>query len=466
MWCATFSLLPIGLHAVRNAHEVRAPHLAPCGGAACSRDVDCNLNGLCNRGACTCDRGWTGGTCGVLDLQPVPVADEAPYSGAIWPPNREVSSWGGNVVPPRSSGGEFSLYASEMVEHCGLATWQKNSRIVHAKAKTLEGPYSLVEEILGPFSHNANPVLLPGSQDVAVMHVGDGSATHAPKQCSNGTTPEEIDAAEDTGAGKTCTYQQKDYEPIPMKKALRVPHAPQGSAGEWELEPQTCVGPAMDEANIGGCPHFSNAATLTLANGTTLLVHSGCQGWQQSGLNLAVSPDWTGPYRPVHGTHGDDGEGRNAWYTPSIDTTSNPDHALGGTDPYMWMDPRGRFHVLLHLHWVDGDKGGHAFSEDGLTWTTSLDQPFGEVVVLNDGTSIEYMARQRPHLVLNDDGLPGVSPSGSPAALVTGQKAFNKDKRGQLPWMQWCKTPMAPGCDSTFTHLQRVGTAAASNVFV
>jgi hypothetical protein len=161
----------------------------------------------------------------------------------------------------------------------------------------------------------------------------------------------------------------------------------------------------------------------------------------------------------MHGVNGDDGEGRNAWYTPSIDTTSNPRHTAGGTDPFFWMDPRGRYHVLLHLHWDDGDKGGHAFSEDGVSWTTSLDQPWGETVALSDGSSIEYLARQRPHLVLSDDGVPGVSPSGSPAALVTGLKAFSKDPRGHLPWMNWCSGAMSPGCDSTFTHLQRIRTS-------
>merc|ERR1712217_316116 len=121
------------------------------------------------------------------------------------------------------------------------------------------------------------------------------------------------------------------------------------------------------------------------------------------------------------------------------------------------MDPRGRYHVLLHLHWTDGDKGGHAFSEDGLEWTTSLDQPWGEVVVLSDNSSIEYLARQRPHLALHNDGVEGVSPSGSPAALITGMKAYNRDSRGQMEWMKWCNGPMDLGCDSTFTHLQKIG---------
>jgi hypothetical protein len=85
-------------------------------------------------------------------------------------------------------------------------------------------------------------------------------------------------------------------------------------------------------------------------------------------------------------------------------------------------------------------------------------RPFDETVALSDGTNITYGQRQRPHLVLHNDGVPGVAPSGSPRALVTGLKLFNNDPNGQLPWMKRCGGAMEPGCDKTITHLQRIKT--------
>ena len=154
-----------------------------------------------------------------------------------------------------------------------------------------------------------------------------------------------------------------------------------------------------------------------------------------------------------------DSRGQNAWYEPSIETQSEG----GCTDPYVWIDPRGRYHTLMHCHWHNdsldggGDQGAHAFSRDGVTWTTSAVQPFNETVALSDGRAITYNARQRPHLVLHSDGIAGVSPSGSPAALVTGMKAWNTDEAGQMPWMQFCQGVMAPLCDKSFTHMQLIG---------
>lgn len=443
---ALTSLLTLLLRGVAtHGDEAMAPHRALRGGAACISDADCNLNGVCNSNRCACDRGWTGVTCGVLDVQPVQVVDNAAYSGVIWPPTRNMSAWGGNVIPPQTAGGSFELYASEMVNHCGLSTWQKNSRIIHASASSLSGPYKMKGEVMPPFAHNANPIVIPHEPykgHYAVFHVGFGSSMGSLSKCNNGTTPNGV-GHEEPEVANSC--KPVHPEPIPLKKSISVPHA-ESPAGPWAFETQTCVGPNLS-SDVGGCPHFSNAAPLILANGTTLLLHSGCPGWQQSGLNLAIAPQWTGPFRPA--------KGQNAWYTPSIETISQT-HPGGCTDPFFWLDPRGRYHSLFHCHWTEGDAGGHAFSNDGLRWTTSATRPWSEVITLSDGTSITYEQRQRPHLVLNNDGVAGVSPSGSPAALVTGLKIFNKNERGNEPWMQWCKGCMSPGCDQTATHLQPI----------
>lgn len=40
---------------------------------ACTTPLDCSLNGDCVRGACLCDAGWTGASCGALAIVPGPI---------------------------------------------------------------------------------------------------------------------------------------------------------------------------------------------------------------------------------------------------------------------------------------------------------------------------------------------------------------------------------------------------------
>ena len=83
------------------------------------------------------------------------------------------------------------------------------------------------------------------------------------------------------------------------------------------------------------------------------------------------------------------------------------------------------FHALFHCHYgagrpegIGGDLGGHVFSADGVTWTTSAELPFNETVATMGGQSITFDARQRPHLVIDTaQGVDGASPSGNPMAL-------------------------------------------------
>ena len=41
--------------------------------AACTSELDCQLNGACVQGACVCDKGWRGTDCGTLNLELAPI---------------------------------------------------------------------------------------------------------------------------------------------------------------------------------------------------------------------------------------------------------------------------------------------------------------------------------------------------------------------------------------------------------
>jgi len=59
----------------------------------------------------------------------------------------------------------------------------------------------------------------------------------------------------------------------------------------------------------------------------------------------------------------------------------------------------------------------HAWSVDGVTWTGSPYAAFGSTVEYTDGSVQSFARRERPHLILDDEGHPthlisGVQPGG------------------------------------------------------
>ena len=61
---------------------------------------------------------------------------QAYYNASTW-------SWGGSIVhvPEDLDGFQFHLFAEAEVGGCGVHAWQTNARVIHARAKTPEGPY-------------------------------------------------------------------------------------------------------------------------------------------------------------------------------------------------------------------------------------------------------------------------------------------------------------------------------------
>ena len=88
----------------------------------------------------------------------------------------------------------------------------------------------------------------------------------------------------------------------------------------------------------------------------------------------------------------------------------------------MWVAPKsashpGSFHAIFHSDVEKnsgGAAGGHAWSDDdGATWTFSSKNTFNNTVELQNGTTITLRQRERPHLVLDADGVPIVLTNGA-----------------------------------------------------
>ena len=158
------------------------------------------------------------------------------------------------------------------------------------------------------------------------------------------------------------------------------------------------------------------------------------------------------------------------WSTPSLDKPwanfASVTHPAGlpytVEDPYMWIDPRGNWHVRLGgippLQTRTGTMTGpaappraaqiinhayntaqqtncstshvssHFFSTDAKTWGWS-DQPYGHTVVFDDGTWHSYCTLERPSLVFNEAGF---ITHLHVAAGERGEESF-----AQLPWLAW-----------------------------
>ena len=100
----------------------------------CTSDYDCSLGGKCiNNTYCKCDPTWRSYDCSVLNL----LASKT--SRAFYRPTE--SSWGGSVLYDNNTG-LYHMFVSDMSFHCGLHSWEYNSRVVHAISYDPEGPFN------------------------------------------------------------------------------------------------------------------------------------------------------------------------------------------------------------------------------------------------------------------------------------------------------------------------------------
>ena len=120
----------------------------------CTAAIDCSLNGVCVSGQCSCDAAWTGPHCDRLAFTAASRRGgyrRASASGA------NFSSWGGSVLFSETDR-RWHMWVSEFVSHCGLDSWQSNSRISHAVSDELAGDFTFVGEVVPVFAHNPTVV--------------------------------------------------------------------------------------------------------------------------------------------------------------------------------------------------------------------------------------------------------------------------------------------------------------------
>ena len=179
--------------------------------SAAASDLACSLNGVVQNNTCKCDAPWKGSACSKLDIVPKKKGSLPAYGFA---PN--VSSWGGNAI--QNDAGTYDLWVSEMVNHCGLKTWGKNSRIVHATAANPNSAFTFESAALPVWAHNAAPVRAPKTHTACpgcyyLFHIGSGTGG-SPVECGN-TTEQTAPLAASSSLVHRAKTPSGPWEPLP-----------------------------------------------------------------------------------------------------------------------------------------------------------------------------------------------------------------------------------------------------------
>eukprot|EP00466_Bigelowiella_natans_P011760 jgi/Bigna1/90097/estExt_fgenesh1_pg.C_620034 len=395
------ALIPGNTHTTKDDRQVHKVHDADF---QCTADEDCNLNGHClEDSVCECFKGWKGDDCGELNLMPMPAKSTPAYGQYPDGDGNGLASWGGSIWKDPENDKRWHLFVSEMTQGCGLDSWLRNSRIVHATSDDAMGPYKFEKEIIGFFAHEPTVVKVDEGYVMYKIGCADGAITGSNgtglvgpcTHCSNGTTFGD------------CPGTDQSYE----RACQDILFAPTLD-GPWERQNMSLAKWNWTEANLG----FESHAPVVLENGNILTF---TRSWgspaplPNSAIWLATADSWNGSYHLVDSK-----------------LAAQPALNNGMEDTFMFRDAAGYLHALFHS-WNNPYVGAHAFSRDGFNWTMADTAAFTLSTDVEGGSSITYVRRERPHLVLDDDL--------NPTHLLT---AVTTDNGDLLDW--------------SFTHVQAI----------
>ena len=332
----------------------------------CTTSADCALNGICLSSTCACDPAWDSVDgarlgCSALALQPaVRGAGLHTVDGG-----RNTSSWGGSVLQDEATG-LWHMFASEITEHCGIASWTFNSRVVHATSPTPLGRFVRDAEFSGVFSHEPTAVRDPTTKEWAVFYTSLIPSGRPLCNCSDGSS---------TAA---CKALQKFGKQGPTFVA-------------WAPSPTGPWSPPLQLLSEGAREGDTNLAPYIFPNGSLVGIWRTHPGAVPGSIpHLVTAGHWKNASSYV-------------WRSEPLLPLRLPED-VGLEDPHIYRDARGAFHALFHAFSLNGstlaerDFGGHAFSEDGLSWSWG-GLAFGSSGTYSDGAPFHFLGRQRPHLV-------------------------------------------------------------------
>jgi len=403
--------------------------------AECITPVDCAMNGECIKGRdesdvqtpgrCSCLDGWKGDQCVILDLLPV---DSNHYGLRL--PNPDSSTWGGSVI---YRDGFYHMFASEIINNCGLYSWTTNSQVIRAISSSPLGPYKKVQVIVPIFAHDANVIEAPTGELVLYITASKGVK---PRDCRNSATSTRIATTTTTTSTRMSRrlnrkrrirrselFEDKNSTAPPKDTYMTWAPHPEGPWSEPVMVLDSTIWDSDYWARnhrIARCDSNLNGIILSTKHKTddsTDVGHPFLGLWRRCETDdlltiphTLMASDW-----------------RNASsYVP------NPEPLFvlagyGAEDPSnIWTttmrDGTTAYHTIFHDEQATrcmlgqcSASGRHAFSLDGRSWRYASEDAYQREVSFTDGRTITLDTRARPHIILDPQ-------TGEPIALSTGVK--------------------------------------------
>ena len=189
--------------------------LAAAADFKCATDLECELTGSCDAatGRCACFPGWTGPTCGTLDLLPGRRQGAWPAQRAeppdYWGDGATPAAWGAHIN--KADDGRYHVisasgcYIPARIMH--MDGWQ----LVHGVGDSPEGPFSFVSTVDGvPASaYNPHTARLPDGR--YLLYWGGAKTKPTPKgyaaTCTGNETapPQQVPPASEEQPAAGCT---------------------------------------------------------------------------------------------------------------------------------------------------------------------------------------------------------------------------------------------------------------------
>ena len=301
-----------------------------------------------------------------------------------------TTTWGGAVLYD-SHAQQWRMLASEMVDGCGMGSWERNSQIILASAANATASYRREQVLFGPWAHEPAIARAPTGEWVAWFSYRFPSAgrSEADPRCTN------------------CTGGSTGIHSCPGQPWTSYDRDP--TAMSWSASP---LGPWTEPVRVSvAMPGIdTNLAAVIKSDGSVVGL------WRErskqplplghhSTPHVLTATDWKDP----------------STYTWHPHPAFAPDNLRGAVeDPFVWTDVRGHLHALFHMQYGCTNCGGHAFSRDGLGWNwTGI--AYTANTHFDDGSNVTFRNCERPHLVFDRDGV-------TPVALTNGVTVEESDR--------------------------------------
>lgn len=343
----------------------------------CQTDLDCSLNGICINFNCTCDSGWTGNDCGVLDLVSIDM-----FYGYRSPNN--WNTWDATIIKDVHSN-KFHMFASQFKNGCGLNQWSPYSYIIHAVSENgALGPFEYQNDVLPTFHHNPS-IIYDNISNTYFLYVIGCNIT-VPSSFCNDTTTFTCGIGNDiNGESGISIYSSQSLDSL-----------------TWTFVGNVLNGSISTDIT-NPSPLFINHTNILLA---IRQCPYNCYGEETIYLSLSTN-GIQGPYNML--TNG-----------PILHSSE---------DPFIWIDKRQNYHMLVHwvgVFYFEGQEfiggfggntaiGRHAFTSNvSGNWIWSNTISYTTNVSLANNTYINLYRRERPFLIFSEDG------ERTPIAIVNG----------------------------------------------